>query len=133
MSSGYDFRVFSNRHMCVDSQSISRASNKVNMENSNASGSKDTNVTLNSMFLLVRVEHVDGRPIELEVLMEVTFKDLCTHINPSHTPHVVEILSPHERCLTYEQGITLGHVAGELMAIKSWMDFSVLITVVIIK
>ena len=105
--------------MCVDSQNISMASNEVNAENSNASGSEDTNVTLNSMVLLIRVEHVNSRPIELEVLTEATFKDLCTHTNPSHTPHAVEILSPHELCLTYEQGITLGHVAGELMAIES--------------
>ena len=27
----------------------------------------------------------------------------------------------------------MGHVTGELMAIESWMDFPVLITVVIIK
>ena len=35
--------------------------------------------------------------------------------------------------MTYKQGITLGHVAGELMVIKSWMDFPILVTVVIIK
>ena len=39
----------------------------------------------------------------------------------------------NEICLTYKQGITLGHVAGELMAIESWMDFPILVTVVIIK
>ena len=113
------------------------ASNEVNVENSNMSGSEDTymntNIMLNPMVLLVKVEHIHGRPIESEILTEVTFKDLCTHTNPSHTPHTVEILSPHEICLTYEQGIILGHVAGELMAIKSWMDFPILITVVIIK
>ena len=27
----------------------------------------------------------------------------------------------------------MGHVAGELMAIESWMDFLILVTVVIIK
>ena len=113
------------------------ASNEVNTENSNVSGSEDTctdtNVTLNPVVLLVRVEHVDRRPIEPEILTEAAFKRLCTYTNPSHTPHAVEILSLHEICLTYEQGITLGHVAGELMAIKSWMDFPILVTVVIIK
>ena len=54
-------------------------------------------------------------------------------LNPLHTPHAVEILSQHEICLTYKQGITLGHVAGELMAIKSLMDFPILVTIVIIK
>ena len=112
-------------------------SNKVNTGNSNMSGSDDTyantNVMLNPMVLLVRVKHVDGRPIEPEILTEAAFKDLCTYTNPSHTPHAVEILSPHEICLTYKQGITLGHVASELMAIKSWMDFPILVTVVIIK
>ena len=82
------------------------ASNEVNAENSNASGSKDTymntNITLNPMVLLVRVKHTDGRPIESEILTEATFKDLCTHTNQSHIPHAVEILSPHEICLTYE-------------------------------
>ena len=81
----------------------------------------------------VRVEHVDNRPIELEILTETAFKELCTYTNPSHTPHAVEILSPHEICLTYKQAITLGHVAGELMAIESWMDFAILVIVVIIK
>ena len=113
------------------------ASFEVNAENSNASGSDDTytdtNVMLNPMVLLVRVEHVDSRPIEPEVLTEAVFKELCTYTNPSHTPHAIEILNTYEICLTYQQGITLGHVAGELMAIKSWMDFPILVTLVIIK
>ena len=113
------------------------ASNKVNAENSNVSESDDTltdtNVMLNPMVLLVRVEHVDGRPIEPEILTEAAFKELCTYTNPSHTPHAVEILSLHEICLTYQQGINLVHVAGELIAIESWMDFPILVTVVIIK
>ena len=105
--------------------------------NSNVSGSDNTytntNDMLNPMVLLFRVEHVDGRPIEPEILTEDAFKDLCTYTNPSHAPHAVEILSQHEICLTYKQGITLGHVAGELMAIESWMYFPILVTVVIIK
>ena len=137
MSSGYDFRVFSSRYTCVDAQNISMASNEVNVENSNVSGSKDintdANVTLNPMVLLVRVELVNGRPIEPEILAEAAFKELCTYTNPSHTPHAVEILSPYEICLTYKQGVILGHVPGELMAIEYWMDFPILITVVIIK
>ena len=112
-------------------------SNEVNVENSNAGGSEDiytdTDVVLNPMVLLVRVKHVDGRPIEPEVLTETTFKELCTFTNPLHEPLAVEILSPHEICLTHKQGITLGHVAGELMAIESWRDFPILVTVVIIK
>ena len=82
------------------------ASDEVNAENSNVSGSEDTytytNVTFNPMVLLVRVEHVDGRPIEPAILREAFFKELCTYTNPSHTPHAVEILSPHEICLTYK-------------------------------
>ena len=113
------------------------ASNGVNVENSNASGSEDTsadtNITLNSMFLLVRIEHVDGRPIELEILTEAAFKELCMYTNSSHKLHAVEILSPHELCLTYEQGVVLGCVAGKLMAIELWMDLPILITVVIIE
>ena len=113
------------------------ASNEVNAENSNVSGSEDTytdtNVMLNPMVLLVRVKHVDGRPKEPEILKEAAFKKLCTHTNPSHTPHAVEILSLHEICLTYKQGITLGHVAGELMAIEPWVDFPILVAIVIIK
>ena len=46
-------------------------SNEVNVENSDASGSEDTssntNITLNSLILLVRIEHADGRPIEPEI------------------------------------------------------------------
>ena len=34
--------------------------------------------------------------------------------------------------MTYERGMELGQVAGELMAIESWMDFPILIMVVII-
>ena len=113
------------------------ASNEVNVENSNVSGSEDvntdTNPMLNSLVLLVRVEHADGRPMELEILTEAAFKELCTYTNPAHKPHAVEILSPHELCLIYEQGVLLGQVAGELMAIESWMDLPILITVVIIE
>ena len=98
-------------------------SNEANTENSNVWGSDntyaDTNVMLNPMVLCVRVKHVDGRLMEPEILTEATFKELCTYTNPSHTPHEVEILSPHEICLIYKQGISLGHVASELMSIES--------------
>ena len=113
------------------------ASNEVNIENTNGSGSDeitdlDSPVTMNPLVLLVRIEHVDGQPIKSEVLMETSFKDLCAHTNPVHILNAVEILSPHELCLTYKKGVELGQIAGELMAIESWMDFPVLITVVII-
>ena len=85
------------------------------------------------MVLLVRVKHVDGWPIEPEIFTETSFRELCAHTNPVHIPHAVEILSPHKVCLTYQQGIILGHVAGELMAVKSWMDFPILVMVVIMK
>ena len=85
------------------------------------------------MVLLVRIEHVDGRPIEPEILTGATFRELCQFANPDHEPFAIEILSPHEICITYRQGVSLGQVAGELMAIESWRDFPILITVVIIK
>ena len=113
------------------------ASREVNVENTNVSGSDeitelDSLAAVGPLFLLVRIEHVDGQPVEPEVLMEASFKDLCAHTNPVHTPSAVEILSPHELCLTYKKRVELGRIAGELMAIKTWMDFPILIMVVII-
>ena len=64
--------------------------------------------------------------------MEASFKDICAHTNPVQFPSAVEILSPHELCLTYKKGVELGQIAGELIAIETWMGFSVLIMVVII-
>ena len=58
--------------------------------------------------------------------------ELCAHTNPVHIPNAVEILSSYELCLTYEKGMVLGRVAGEVLATESWMDFPILITVVII-
>ena len=87
---------------------------------------------MNPLVLLVQIEHIDGQPIESEILTEASFRELCTHTNPAHTLNAVEILSPHELCFTYEKGVELGQVAGELMAIESWMDFPILIMVVII-
>ena len=102
---------------------IGMASNEVKAQNSNPSGSDstptDTNITLNPLVLMVRIEYIDGRPIEPEILTEAAFEELCTYTNSVHKPHAVEILSPHEICLTYEQGIVLGYVAGELTAIES--------------
>ena len=54
------------------------ASNENIGENSNASGSdnySETNdeVQVNPMVLLVRIKHVDGRPIEPEILTEKRF------------------------------------------------------------
>ena len=117
---------------------ISVASNENIGKNSNASGSDNyskTNdeVQVNLMVLLVRIKHVDGRPIEPEILTETTFHELCQFANPNHEPFAIEILSPHEICITYRQRVSLGQVAGELMAIESWRDFPILITVVIIK
>ena len=71
--------------------------------------------------------------MEPEILITDTFHDLCIQTNPEHEPHVVKILSTYKICVSYREGIVLGHVAGELMAVESWMDFPVLITVVIIK
>ena len=45
----------------------------------------------------------------------------------------IEILSPHEICITYRHGVSLGQVARELMAIESWGDLPILVTMVIIK
>ena len=106
------------------------ASNEVNTKKSNTSGSDEilgsnSTVTPNSMVFLVRVEHVDGQPIEPGIFTETSFRELCVLTNQVHIPHAVEILSPHEACLTYQQGIILGHVAGELMAVESWMDFQI--------
>ena len=60
------------------------ASNKITGENSNASGGDyygETNeeVQINPMVLLVRTEHVDGRPIEPEILTETTFCELSVN------------------------------------------------------
>ena len=65
------------------------------------------------MVLLVRIEHVHGRPIEPEILTEATFCELCLCTNSSYEPYAVEVLSPHEICITYRQGVSLGQVAGE--------------------
>ena len=76
---------------------------------------------------------MNGRPIGPEILTETTFHELCQYANFSHELHAIEILSPHEICITYRQGVSLGQVAGELMVIESWRDFPILVTVVIIK
>ena len=101
------------------------ASNEITGENSNASGGDDhfsevdELVPVNPMVLLVRIEYVNGRPIEPEILMETTFCELCLYVNSSYEPYAVEILSLHEICITYRQGVLLGQVAGELMLIES--------------
>ena len=103
------------------------ASNEVTGENSNASWADDNfseaneTVQNNPMVLLVQIEHVDGRPMGPEVLTESTFRELCQYTNSSYEPCAVEILSPHEICITYRHGISLGLVAGELMAIDLFL------------
>ena len=91
---------------------ISMVSNENFGENSNTSGSENYDevndkVQVNPMVLLVRIEHVDGRPIEPEILTEETFHGLCQYANPDHEPFAVEILSPHEICITYK---TMGFI-----------------------
>ena len=94
-------------------------SNAITGKNSNASGSDDnfheTNETvqINSMALLVQIKHVDGRPVGPDVLTESTFRELCQCINSRYEPYAIEILSPHEICITYRYGVSLGQVAGE--------------------
>ena len=90
------------------------ASNDVTGENSNASTGDDnfseTNevVQISSMVLLVQIKHVDGRPIGPEVLTESTFRERCQYTNSSYEPYAVAILSPHEICITYRHGVSLG-------------------------
>ena len=115
------------------------ASNDGIGENSNASGGDDNfseaseTVRINSMVLLVRIEHVDGRPVGPDMLTESTFRELCQCIHSNYEPYAIEILGPHKICVTYRHGVSLGQVAGELMAIESGGDLPVLVTVVIIK
>ena len=105
--------------------------------NTNPQGNDETlhssEVLINEMVLLVQIKHVDGRPMEPELFTSDSFCDLCIQANPEHEPHAVKILSPFKIYVSYREGIVLGHVAGELMAVESLMDFPVLITVVIIK
>ena len=68
-----------------------------------------------------------------DVLTESTFRELCQCIHSSYEPYAIEILSPHEICMTYRHGVSLGQVAGELMAIESWGDLPILVTIVINK
>ena len=89
------------------------ASNEVNTENSNAGGSEDiyadTNPVLNSLVLLVKIEHVDGRPIEPDILTEAAFKDVAhpkciilfadvTSLNDAVTSYV---MSQHPVCIDH--------------------------------
>ena len=53
------------------------------------------------MVLLVRIEHVDGRLIEPEILTETTFCELCLYVNSSYEPYAVETLSSHDIFITY--------------------------------
>ena len=101
--SKFDTHVYSNTSM---------ASGEVNVENTNVSGSDeitdlDSSTTMNTLVLLVRIEHVDGRPIESEILTETSFRELSTLTNPVHILNAVEILSPYELRLTYEKGRVL--------------------------
>ena len=138
MSSGAVLKSFQIDISCVNIIRISMASNETTAENSNTRGDENANsetfesVQVNNMVLLVQIEHVNGRPMGPEILTEAAFKELCQYTNSSHEPYAVETLSPHEICIPYKQGVPLGQVAGELMAIESWMDFPILITVVIL-
>ena len=112
-------------------------SNDVIGENNNASGGDDNfskaseTVRIISMVLLVQIEHVDGRPVGPDMLTQSMLRGLCQCIHSSYEPYVIEILSPHEICVTYRHGVSLGQVAGELTAIESWGDLPILVTVVI--
>ena len=65
------------------------ASNEAITENSNTRGDENTNsetfepVQVNNMVLLVRIEHVDGRPMGPEIWTEAAFKELC-HYTMNH-------------------------------------------------
>ena len=91
----------------------SMVSNEVDVENTNVSGSDEISdlnspVSMSPLVLLVQIEHVYGQPIESEILTEASFRELCMHTTPVHTLNAVEILSPHELCLTFEKGVELG-------------------------
>ena len=70
------------------------ASNENIGENSKASESNNYSKTNdevqdNPMVLLVRIKHVDGRPIEPEILTETTFRELCQFANLNHEPFAI--------------------------------------------
>ena len=75
------------------------SSNEVNIKNSNMSEndeilSSNSVVTLNSMVLLVRIKHIDSRPIEPEVFIETSgsFVHILTqHIHPMHLKYLVHM------------------------------------------
>ena len=44
----------------------------------------------------------------------------------------IEVMSNHEVCLTFKKEVTLGLVAGDIMAVGDWMGVPVIVTIVIL-
>ena len=85
---------------------------------------------LYELVLLMRVSNYKGEAVVPELFTQGRIKELYLSSRGHHDPYEIEILSNDEACVTFKESVTLGLVAGDLMAVEDWMGFPVVIMVI---
>ena len=83
--------------------------------------------------LMIKVCTYEGRAIDPKLFTRSNIRELCLGCRGHYDPYGIEIISNHEVCLTFKKEVTLGLVAGDLMAVGDWMGVPVIVTVVILS
>ena len=144
MNSKIDFRRRT-KSIMSNTEHIDMASENANPQTNEMSPDEDEgrrspteynsveSLVLHSLVLLTRIKKYEGEPLGPDYFTQDSVWELCRGCNPGFEPCGVEILSPQEACLSYWRDIILGAVAGNLMSVKNWMGFPIVITVVIMN
>ena len=88
---------------------------------------------LHKLVLLMRVCTYEGRAVDPKLFTRSNIRELCLGCKGHYDPYDIEIMSNHEVCLTFKKEVTLGLVAGNLMAVGDWMGVPVIVTVIILS
>ena len=87
---------------------------------------------LHELVLLMKVCTYEGRAVDPELFTRSNIRELCLGCRGHYDPYDIEIMSNHEVFLMFKKEVTLGLVAGDLMAVGDWMGVPVIVTVVIL-
>ena len=119
--------------MCIR-DSISSVQREINDGHGSSSEFESINSSpeIHKLVLLVKVCTYEGWAVDPKLFTRSNIRELCLGCKGHYDPYDVKIMSNHEVCLTFKKEVTLGLVAGDLMAVGDWMGVPVIVTVVIL-
>ena len=85
----------------------------------------------NTVALLLCMEKMDGEPLPENLMVPRYLNMLCVQY-AGEQPYYLEFLNHYEVCVTFKEGTPISVIAGRLMNVSTWQDYSVVISCTIV-